>query len=314
MFDTKKLNLQFFAGQVEPGEDDDLTEDEDMGTQEEDTDEDAESEEDVDFSAIFGDDEDEDDEEEDNEEEQEEQEENDENAEESGTEQEEEPQDLPRTTETVPQFTPEQQAYINRIVQERLSRDRKTQAVRRLEQETGMDIDEIVEYVRKNKIQAYAEEHGLTEEEARDIIEKEERLRELEERTRYYEQQQQEQQRMWAYQQQKQRFLHDPLVRKYEKEIDAFSQYGRLVDFEPAMNFILGEKLRSGELLQEIRRGAEQKTLASVQKRSKVTPQSASVSGKSAIPELTAQEKRLAKALGISPKEYAMQKKALKKR
>lgn len=205
------------------------------------------------------------------------------------------------------------QADIDRIVQERLARDRKSQAVKELEQITGMEINAILDYARQNKVAARAEELGISQDEARRIIENEERVARLEEEQRIQAEHNQAIMRAIAYQQAKSRYLNDPLVKKYEREIDNFAQGGLALDFEPAMNFILGEKLRSGELLNEIQAGTEKKTLANLSKRAKVAPEKGTQAGVSAS-GLTNVEKRIAAALGISPKEYAAQKEALLKK
>lgn len=205
------------------------------------------------------------------------------------------------------------QADVDRIVQERLARDRKSQAVRELEQLAGMDINAILDYARQNKIAAKAEELGISHEEARRILENEERVARLEEEQCIQAEHNRAIMRAIAYQQAKAKYINDPLVKKYEREIDNFAQGGLVLDFEPAMNFILGEKLRSGELLKEIQAGTEKKTLANLSKRAKAAPEKGTQAGVSAS-GLTNVEKRIAAALGISPKEYAAQKEALQKK
>jgi hypothetical protein len=100
----------------------------------------------------------------------------------------------------------------------------------------------------------------------------------------------------------------NPLAAKYVKEIDAFSQNGTLVDFETAMNYVLGKKVSEGVLLKDIKAATEQKTLANINKRQKAKVEGGSQPGESKQVDLSPQERRLAKNLGLTPKEWAESK------
>lgn len=274
-----KINLQLFA---EPAEDDDLTPDEDF-----------------DINELF-------------EEEEPEQEPGGKPTEESGST--EEPEEKAEETEQEeepakePTFT---QADVDRILQERLARDRKSQYVKELEELTGMEISGIVDYAKRQRVVQRAEEMGITEEEAEKIVTQEEKLREYDERMKSYEQQQQAIRSALSYGQEKAQHLNNPIVKKYEKEIDNFAQGGLQCSFIPAMNFVLGQKVISGELTEQMKNAAEQKTLANISKRSKIAVEKAGgVAPASTF--LTPQEKRMAANLGISFKEYAEEKEKLK--
>jgi len=223
---------------------------------------------------------------------------------ESEEEAEQEPDEYASTAEAKT-FTEED---VNRIIQERLARDRKSQAVRELEQITGMGIDDIIAYTRNNKIEARAEELGISTDEARAMLEKEERLAKIEQELAEERRQREFITKTIAYNQAKAKYANNPLIKKYEKEIDAFSGNGMIADFEVAMNYILGQKVIDGEILNDIKAAAEQKTLANVAKRSKVAPEKGGQGGVSLASSLTKQEKLIAAALGISPKEYARNK------
>lgn len=295
-----EMRLQFFA--EEPGEDDDFSEVDEVEETDEETDEDVDIE-DIDLGKIFDDDEETDEETEEETEETEEESEQEES--------EEKPEEQVKQPVT---FTPEQQEYVNSIVQDRLSRDRKTTQIRELERISGLSIDQIVEYARQNQVSDFAEKRGIPEEEARRLIQQEEELNRYREQEEYLQQERENTHRVMSYIMTKQRYANDPYVRKYEKEIDAFAQNGIALDFEPAMNYILGEKIRSGELLQAIQNGTEKKTLANTAKRSKVAPVKGSVGGKTNDVTLSAAEKRVAASLGLSPKEYAAEKARMNKR
>lgn len=203
------------------------------------------------------------------------------------------------------------QEELEQIIGQRLSRDRQSNEVRQLQELTGMDLKSVIDHVKKNKITQQAEEMGITEEEAEQIFEKDNRLREMEGQMQ---QQSQEYQNL-IYSQEKSKYLNDPLVKKYEKEIDEFSKGGAALPFEPAMNYILGKKVLSGEITKNISQAAEQKTLKNVQNRAKVAPVNSSQAGKksSASSSLSKEERALAKTLGVTPSEFAKEKARLEK-
>ena len=116
-------------------------------------------------------------------------------------------------------------------------------------------------------------------------------------------------QSQFNYIQDKEKFANDPLIRKYEAEIDAFSQYGRECSFETAVNYVLGQKVRSGELINAIKSGAVSKTLADLKKQDKVKVEQGSYGGKSAAEEgLDPFTKNMAARFGIPAKEVKAEK------
>lgn len=279
MKDELRMNLQMFAEEL--AEDDDPNvEDDNLEDEEED-----EGEED-DLSAIYEDEED----------------------------MEEEPEEEDNAGEVTPPgeqqpklFTQEE---VNDIIGKARIKGREIETVaEELKNLTGMDLPQIAKYVRDNQVAQLAEEKGLTEEEAREFIDNKQKVSQLESQMRMFE----EQQKSFSYSQQKQGFLNDPVVKKYEKEIDQFSQNGTILDFETAMNYVLGQKLRSGELRDTIKSGAEKRAMANMQKRSKVAPETSRVSGKADTSGMTKEEKQLAANLGVSPKEWQAYKKKNKK-
>src|SRR5690606_8371083 len=139
----------------------------------------------------------------------------------------------------------------------------------------------------------------------RAMLEKEERLAKIEQELAEERRRREFITKTIAYNQAKAKYANNPLIKKYEKEIDAFSGNGMIADFEVAMNYILGQKVIDGEILNDIKAAVEQKTLANVAKRSKVAPEKGGQGGVSLASSLTKQEKLIAAALGISPKEYA---------
>ncbi len=194
---------------------------------------------------------------------------------------------------------------VNRIVGNARIKGREYEKVAaELQDITGMELPQIVDYIRNAQVTQFADEKGLPEEEAREILQDKQKLFQMEQQMKEF----QEQQQQLGYQQEKSKFIKDPMVKKYEREIDEFSQGGSVLTFEVAMNYVLGEKLRSGEIRDAIKSGTEKQTMANINKRAKAAPETSRVSGATDTTGLTKQERQLAAALGISPKEWATNK------
>jgi lambda repressor-like predicted transcriptional regulator len=203
---------------------------------------------------------------------------------------------------------------LNDIIPRRLERDRKSKSVAKLEQLTGMDLDGVIDTVIDNMVKTKAEELYIDEEEARKIVMTQIENAEIKsERVIAKEQQEDVSEAMQKvnYLKDKTKFMAKPklnrILKQYEKEIDAFTQNGKLLSFEDGMKYVLGSSLASGELLQKVQNGAEQKAARTATKR-KASPQSKSTGAKSDTVTLTKEERIIAASLGISPKEYAEEK------
>ncbi len=99
-----------------------------------------------------------------------------------------------------------------------------------------------------------------------------------------------------------------PMAAKFVDQIDSFSQGGMLLDFDVAANQILGEKIASGELLDLIKTSTEQRTLANVGKRQRTKVEGSGLPGSGGQVSLSRQERQLAKAFGLTAKEWAESK------
>lgn len=276
MFDERYIDLQFFA--EDPAEDDDLLGEDDN----------------EDFGEEF-----------DLEEAEEETEEEDEKEDET----EEKTEQKPEEQRDEKLFT---KADVERIVYERFLRDPSRVAAKQLEDMTGMSLSQIADYIReqqeKEEVNKLMEEKGWDEEDATAHVRASRQNKELIQRARMSEQQIEMMQNQFNYFQDKARFANDPLIKKYEAEIDAFSQNGKECSFETAANYILGQKIRSGELLNDIKSGAVNRTLANLEKQSKVKVEQGSYSGRSAADEgLDPFTRSMAARFGISPKEVKVE-------
>lgn len=303
--DERKINLQLFA---EPAENDDPNIPDETPQEEI-----VGNDDDVDLENIEGlfitEDEEEDGKENEEIEESVENEESDKEENKEAVVEEAEAKQEEQPKQEVKYFTQED---LDRIIQERLARDRKSKLVRELEELTGSQLEEIVNYARQHKIQQKAEELGITEEEAKALIEKEEKLKEMEAQLNAYKQETEAIRRTIKYGQDKMKFLNNPLVKKYEKEIDDFAQGGLMLDFEPAMYYVLGTKVANGELLQNLQEGAEKKAIANITKKSKANVEkvgNVAPSSESVPPYL----KNILNGLGISVKEYLAEKEKIQK-
>jgi len=223
-----------------------------------------------------------------------------------------------------PELTPEMEAMIqkrvdeqlveklNKIVPERLQRDRKTKEVSRLEQIAGMPLEKITETVIANMVADKADELGISEEEAREILKdkienvtmKTEKLTEQQHQTDVNAAMQQV-----NYLKDKTEFTRQPKLGRFltpdiVAEIDAFSGNGSVLSFEEGMKYILGTKLASGELLNKVQTGAAQKAKANASVKGKSTPRSGGGASKSENNvSLTREQRQMAAGLGLTSKE-----------
>ncbi len=250
---------------------------------------------------------------------------------EEGNEEEDEGQDQQQTQEQTQEqeqkkveIPPELQPEVNRIVSERLARDRKARGdvegrfsqvksvVQAFENKMGLSLPEIMEQLDRSEVektaQEYMDEYAMTEEEANKLAQERHETQSVKQRMQQYEQRQRQQVTAFGYNAAKAARAANPklgpLIRQYEREIDAVSNNGHLADFDVALNYVLGEKVKSGELTEALQSGAEQKTMANIKNRGKTAPIGASQRGQSSDSDLTPEERRVAKAFGMTTKEY----------
>lgn len=185
--------------------------------------------------------------------------------------------------------------------------------VERLQHITGgMNLDQILDHLASQQVEELEQEHGLSRELAQEFVENKQIRHYLEPQLQQLHQQQMMTATMAAYNNEKARFLTNPMVKKYEAEIDAVSQGGQRLGFEAAMKYVLGEKVVAGELSQTYKEVAQQKALKDAAKKPRVTPEGASAGGaasQSIPPEL----RQMAQLFGNDPKSVAKQYKKLKR-
>jgi len=214
------------------------------------------------------------------------------------------------------------QTDVERIVQERLSRDRKAQAVRELEARTGKTVDQLLAEQREARKQELALEKGMSEEDAEHYLTMEEENRLLKAQQQEAEERKREYERMAEYT--RQRTVYEsspdipadlkPFVREYLTQIDEFADHGRKnLDFSVAATFVLGQNVpkiiaKLNADWQKKLDAKEQEVLRNVQRRGEVKPAEAAAGGAEPGPVLSQREKRAAALLGISEKAYAKQK------
>lgn len=211
------------------------------------------------------------------------------------------------------------QAEIDAIISSRLQREREKYAglestvekVKNLEKAAGMTFDEILDQVKAYKVQAYVDE-GMSEEAAQRLIEMEMKHESLEERLKRSEAYIQNRARSDQYFIGKQAVINsNPLYRKFEREIDEFAQYGNVLSFDDAAKYVIGDKVARGELLDDIRKGAEAKALA---KKGANIESGSQPGGRTRQPRLSYEERQLARGLGLTDEEWLDGKRKMKKR
>lgn len=206
-------------------------------------------------------------------------------------------------------------AEVNRIIQGRLARDRKTQQVTHLEKLTGMSLEQVTQTVVENMVEAKAEELGISEQEARAIVERDIELTAIKTEREQENMQKQDESAIMQqvkYLQDKSAHMQKPklarILKDCEAEIDAFTKNGSILSFEDGMKYVLGQKLASGELMDKVQAGAEQKTLRNIERRGKAAPQNKNTGGNAAKVTLSKEERIIAANLGVSEKDYAVEK------
>jgi len=207
---------------------------------------------------------------------------------------------------------------LNRIIPQRLSRDRKTQQVQELEQITGMTLEQIREQVIENAVIDTADRMGISEDEAREIVMqkhenagyKAEKQIKAQEEAELSEAMKQVQ-----YLESKTEYTRQPrlariLTKEVVAQIDDFTKNGKILSFKDGAQYILGQKLVEGELLSKMQAGAEQKAKRSAATSGgKTTPKGGGGSSKSdGTGSLSRQERLIAAHLGVDPKEFAAEK------
>lgn len=202
------------------------------------------------------------------------------------------------------------QAQINSLMAEaRIKGKDVLPYAQELQELTGLEMKDILENVRQAQVTRIADTKGITEDEARAELQKDQKLKQLE--TQHM--QTQVQIKQLNYDREKTKHMNSPYIKRYEAEIDefAFSNVGSgiVLDFETAANFILGKHMN--EILSGAKTGAEQKTLKDVAKRGKTSPVDATQSGTAETTTISPAQKRLAVMFGLDPKEVAAEQKKI---
>lgn len=198
------------------------------------------------------------------------------------------------------------QSKVNQIMgNARIQGRELNEKVQMLQQMTGgMNLDQIIDHLRSQQVDQYESEYGVPREEAERFIEDRQVRGYLEEQLQNLHQQQQMTAAMASYNNEKAQYLKNPLVKKYEADIDAVSQGGQRLGFEAAMKYVLGEKAVSGEISQNIKDSTQQRVIKNASRKPTRTPEGAGAGGaptSSIPPDL----KRMAAVFGNDPKSVA---------
>jgi hypothetical protein len=238
-------------------------------------------------------------------------------------ESEESEEEKPDEGQGEPEITPEMETIINqrvveqlnRIVPERLKRDRKTQQVTHLEQITGMPLEEVTNQIIRNMAEAKADELGISPEEAMEMLKP--KIENAGIKANAVNQKQESDEINAAmqkvkYLQDKTDYIKKPklakvLTKEIISEVDTFTQNGSILSFVDGLNYVLGSKFTNGELISKLQSGAEKKAQANIQKKV-VAPQTKGSGAVKNEGTLSREEKIIAAQLGISEKEYAAEK------
>lgn len=189
------------------------------------------------------------------------------------------------------------EAQVNAIVAERLARDRKTKLVQEIEALEGKSLEDVLAERRKAKIETVADQYGMTEDEAKEHVEAQEERRRLKAEMEQVKVEWETIKRQSAYQQSKAKYANDPLAKRYEREVEAFSQQGADIDYEPALYYILGQKLAQGDLRDFLKTSVEQQTIGNIAKRAKTKVEGSGQSPRAPESRLSGVERTFANKL-----------------
>lgn len=197
---------------------------------------------------------------------------------------------------------PELQPEVDRIVRERLARDRKAPLVAELESLYGQPIEAILPQMKAQhkaqleaQVKQYAEANGLTDELARDLLETKTQLQTI----RY---QSQQSQRQAAIAKQKAELRAEPFFKELEADVDDLVAGDSNLDFRTAFIYLRGERVP--QLLKKQDAATEQRVIGDVRKRAKTKVASQTTSGETTA-GLSESNRRWAKIFGIPESELA---------
>ena len=203
------------------------------------------------------------------------------------------------------------QSKINEIMGSARIKGRELEeSARAIQERTGLTLSQLEEELRRKEAEDLAEETGLPPEEASRIVEDRVARQYLEKNLLSLAQRQQQQHQMLQYGHEKEPWLKNPIIKQYEKEIDAVSQGGQRLGWVAAMNFVLGDKVARGELAQNMQ--ATQQRRAPQAQRSQMSPELGGGAGYT--PPVIPKELRFfAQKMGVDPKEAYKEMKAIEK-
>jgi len=182
--------------------------------------------------------------------------------------------------------------------------------VKEFEALIGMDMDTALERSKANKMQEeideYATKHNVSDEDAKELIEKDKRIKQLEFDTNVRNHKDQATAK-------KKELANELYFDKLEPDIDKLIQEnidkGQLIDVDTAYKYLLGTKAK--ELLIDSKKETEKRTLANIQDRAKRTVQKEAGSETQTV-VISDEAKRMAREMGVDLKKLA--KRLAKKR
>ena len=197
------------------------------------------------------------------------------------------------------------QEEVDRIIAERLARDRRVQEEKvnqeREAEKQKADMDKWFAERYEAEIKKWTD-IGYEEKDAAKLaqedVAKEFRIMKAEQELEQMKQQQAQSGKKSGYMAERAKAIsEDPLIKKYIDEIDDFAQHGTVLDFDTAVNFVIGKHRH--ELLSSVKTTTEQKTLANVNKRSNIGLEKGGAAATTGANSWTKGEPLMANGLGI---------------
>jgi hypothetical protein len=235
--------------------------------------------------------------------------------EEESEEEPEEPEEPGEEEKPVPEWVPEKGVYydpttgeeyipqskVNQIAGEARKSSRElAEHARLIEQKTGMPLRDVYQKMIDREAEELENETGLPPERARQIVDAlyeneymKKQVFDIMSRQKQYEQR-------LSYEKEKETYLHNPIIKQYEREIDEIAAHGEALPFSAAAKYFIGERFIGGELKDNMQSSVQRKMAAT--RKPQMRPEMGGGTGY-AMPSIPKELRFFANKMGEDPKE-----------
>lgn len=194
------------------------------------------------------------------------------------------------------------QSEVNRIITERLNRERQkyqgfneTQAQIQRLQQYGYELNDIVDFLQQRALEEQSQETGLP-------VEAVQKLSEYEQRLSHFEQMEQQRIIQQEFEDMRNHSELGDFFKQNESDIANLAD-ARRVNLETATALLFANKFP--EIRQQIVQSGEQQAIRNVQQRANTVVDNSTQSNNNGGVELSPEQMAIAKSLGVNPQDYA---------